>query len=405
MFRRVSSLYPILSSGILAGACAVGAFAAAAPARAATYAIVYSFKGGSTDGAYPMAGLLDVGGILYGTTFGGGASSMGTAFKVTTAGIEGVLHSFGATNDGAQPLAGLTHIGGTFYGTTNAGGTSGYGTVYSLTKTGTEKVLHSFTGVMDGQNPQAPLLNVGGTLYGTTNLGGITGADGTVFSITTGGMVTILHSFNLTPELDGGNPTAGLIDVGGTLYGTTSNGGLVPSHGFAYGTVFAMSLVGAETILHTFSAVPPFTAGPAYFPASGLTSMGGKFYGTTQCGGSSGYGCNGYGTVFSVTTAGVEKVVYSFQGGSDGSMPLAGVTKVGTILYGVTTQGGGANNFGAIYSVTTKGVETVLHGFAETPDQDGYDPVGPLINVGGVLYGTTRNGGAHGYGTVFSLTP
>jgi uncharacterized repeat protein (TIGR03803 family) len=131
-----------------------------------------------------------VGGTLYGTTCNGGANGYGTVYKITTSGTESVLYSFaGSPSDGACPVAGLTNVGGTLYGTTCDGGANGgsgrpcggigatgYGTVYKITTSGTESVLHSFAGPpSDGLTPFGGLINVGGTLYGTTL--------GTVFSI------------------------------------------------------------------------------------------------------------------------------------------------------------------------------------------------------------------------------
>jgi uncharacterized repeat protein (TIGR03803 family) len=65
------------------------------------------------------------------------------------------------------------------------------------------------------------LLEVNGTLYGTTWVGGTYGL-GTVFSMTTSGKEHVLHSFNGS---DGAHPETDLIDVNGTLYGTTHVGG------------------------------------------------------------------------------------------------------------------------------------------------------------------------------------
>lgn len=101
-----------------------------------------------------------------------------------------MLHSFGNGTDGLDVQAGLINAKGTFYGTTLGGGAYGYGTVYVLNaRTGAEKVLYSFcsqTNCPDGNNPWAPVLygviNVGGTLYGTTYGGGAY-SFGTVFKI------------------------------------------------------------------------------------------------------------------------------------------------------------------------------------------------------------------------------
>ena len=45
-----------------------------------------------------------------------------------------------------------------------------------------ETVLHSFAGAPDGAYPDASLIDVKGTLYGTTDSGGSYG-DGTVFAL------------------------------------------------------------------------------------------------------------------------------------------------------------------------------------------------------------------------------
>ncbi|MGA7246860.1 MAG: choice-of-anchor tandem repeat GloVer-containing protein, partial [Candidatus Cybelea sp.] len=159
---------------------------------------------------------------------------------ITPSGRKKVLYDFGAKHfgsDGSSPDAGLIDVGGTLYGTTFDGGTHADGTVFSITLSGTEKVLHSFSFSTvfrdsDGVEPSAPLIKVKGTLYGTTVQGGAYGG-GTVFSITTAGKEKVLHSFG---NGDGTAPYAGLINVNGTLYGTTQDGGAYNS-----GTIFALS--------------------------------------------------------------------------------------------------------------------------------------------------------------------
>ncbi|MGA7246356.1 MAG: choice-of-anchor tandem repeat GloVer-containing protein [Candidatus Cybelea sp.] len=186
-------------------------------------------------------------GTLYGTTEFGGKHNRGTIFSITTAGVEKVLHSFGKRSDGSQPLAQLVHVGSTLYGTTSSGGayTCGRyrcGTVFSITTGGMEKVLHSFNGT-DGQGPAAGLLDVSGTPYGTTSKGGAytcaAATCGTVFRITTRGAEKVLHSF--AGSSDGALPLAGPIKANGALYGTTSLGGGSGCSGNGCGTVFSMS--------------------------------------------------------------------------------------------------------------------------------------------------------------------
>jgi uncharacterized repeat protein (TIGR03803 family) len=187
------------------------------------------------------------------------------------------------------------------------------GTVFKIDPTtGAEAVLHSFTGGSDGDRPVAGLIDVGGTLYGTTLDGGIANR-GTVFMIDpTTGAKAVLHSFR-GRDGDGDRPAAGLIDVGGTLYGTTLVGGV---HGG--GTVFKIDpATGAEAVLHSFGG------SGGRFPQAGLIHFGGRLYGTTGNGGS--HGCSeGCGTVFKINpSTGAEKVLHSFTGGSDGQYPLA----------------------------------------------------------------------------------
>jgi len=342
---------------ILAGSLSMGLLVPSA--YAASEGAVYAFQGYPNDGGNPYASLIDEGGALYSTTHSGGANGAGTVFKITTKGAEKVLHSFGSASDGAGPFAGLINVAGVLYGTTSTGGTGsckdgpfvGCGTVFKITKAGAETVLYSFKGgPSDGFYPYAGLIDVEGTLYGTTLLGGTGACEsgcGTVFQITKKGVETVLYSFKL--DGDGAQPIGGLIDVGGTLYGTTQYGG---------------------------AASCP-------------------------------YGC---GTVFKITTAGDETVLYSFKGGTDGALPQAGLINVGGTLYGTTEFGGNGNcntegiiGCGTVFKITTAGVETVMHTFKG--GSDGFYPHAGLIDVGGTLYGTTNEGGATGNGTVFKVRP
>ena len=358
------------------------------------YSVLYRFKGPPDDGAYPYAGLININGTLYGTTYRGGAdSSYGTVFAITTSGAESVLYSFDGTS-GVLPAAGLINVEGTLYGTAYAGGANGQGTVFSITPSGTENVLYSFKGAGDGASPVAGLLNVKGTLYGTTFAGGAGRCHGgsygcgTVFSITTSGTEIVLHSFK--GKSDGEEPEAALINVKGTLYGTTYNGGKYCSGSYGCGTAFSITTSGKETVLHSFGGT-----GDGDYPSAGLLNVNGTLYGTTAGGGTS-----SAGSVFAITPSGTETVLYSFSGSGDGVGPKAGLINVNGRLYG-TTRDGGAHSYGTVFSITTSGTETVLHSFGGA---DGKYPQAGLINVKGTLYGTTA-GGAKKKGTVFSLSP
>jgi uncharacterized repeat protein (TIGR03803 family) len=126
---------------------------------------------------------------------------------------------------------------GVLYGTTSGGGKNGKGTVFSVTTSGKETVLHSFAG-SDGEFPAARLTYASGTLYGTTDYGGPKGCEygcGTVFSVTTEGSEHVLYSFKGAP--DGELPDGGVINAGNTLYGTTQEGGK-----YEAGTAFSLTL-------------------------------------------------------------------------------------------------------------------------------------------------------------------
>jgi uncharacterized repeat protein (TIGR03803 family) len=358
-----------------------------------SYKSLYSFGEGS-DGQDPKAALIVVNGTLYGTTYGGGVHADGTVFTAGTSGAEKVLYSFQGGNDGANPSASLLAVKGVLYGTTEyGGGAESLGTVFKISTEGSEKVLHDFGPVPDGANPVASLINVKGRLYGTTYNGGSgTFPDGAVFEISKRGKENVLHSFSV--YFDGAGPVANLLDVNGTLYGTTSYGvGETESTG-GYGTVFSVTTTGTEHILYNF--IP--RRGGAALPRDGLVNVKGTLYGTTYGGGAYGFG----GTAFSITTSGSLTILHNFGSGTDGSEPYAPLLNVKGALYG-TTSSGGTYDKGTVFRMSLTGNEKVLHSFGYS--SDGAAPLVGLVEVHGTLYGTTSAGGANGEGTVFALTP
>jgi len=247
---------------ILRGAAAIAflpllLLTAAQPALAQTETVLYSFGGYSGDGNNPYAGLvMDKKGNLYGTTAWGGAYTNGSVFKVTPAGEESVLYSFGDFPDGGEPLAGLImDKDGNLYGTTCCVGAYWEGTVFKVTPSGEETVLYSFEGGQsgDGGYPLGGLImDKEGNLYGTTSFGGTStncaGGCGTVFKVTPTETETLLYSFEGSASGDGEDPQAGLImDKKGNFYGTTFEGGA-----YDEGTVFKVASSGKETVLYSF---------------------------------------------------------------------------------------------------------------------------------------------------------
>jgi uncharacterized repeat protein (TIGR03803 family) len=389
-------------------------------AHAQTFTILYSFLG-PPDGGGPNGVIRDAEGNLYGTTYWGGVSYHGAAFKLAPDGKETILYSF-LGGYGWGPDWPLTQDAqGTLYGTTIHGGFYGNGAVFKLDKKGNETVLYSFKGHSDGLWPSGVIVDEMGNLYGTTPWGGGgTGCGGTgcgtVFKLDTSGRKTVLYAF--ADGTDGGLPYSGLMrDKAGNLYGTTSLGGdLSCDYGYGCGTVFMLDSAGHEKTLYGFAGG---TDGSQPY-AGVIRDDAGNFYGTTAEGGDS--SCNrglGCGTVFRLAANGNETVLHSFTGtGGDGAYPYAGVVRdpKGN-LYGTTSGGGdpncsyGQGNCGTVFMVNPAGKETVLHSFAGNPD--GAYPSGLIRDASGNLYGSAAAAGTSNCraryfgscGTVFKLTP
>ncbi len=437
---RVLLLVPFGAAALLAG-CApdhsptmlpvIGVGQVVAAGSSDPYSVLYSFKG-AKNGFAPFGALLDINGIFYGATglggnakCGGKAYGCGTLFAVTDTGRQHVLYS-PKPPAGVNPPGSLIRLRDSLYGVTAGGGAvgncgggsqSGCGTVFEISTSGKERTIYNFKGISprssDGQDPQGGLVYVDGKLYGVT-FGGGAYHYGTVFEVSLAGTERVLHAFNSKNSArDGANPQAGLVDVKGTLYGTTSSGGgkheaCTQAFGNSCGTVFSITAAGQYRVLYRFKG-----RRDGAYPLAGLTYLSGELYGTTFFGGTVGSGCPaGCGTVFEVDpTSGLEQVIYRFQGGTDGYQPGATLLAYRGTLYGTTYLGGtgagcsfSTDGCGTIFQITTSGVKSILHNFSG----DGL-PNSRLTVVNGKLYGTTPVGGPHyrpirGCGDVFRLT-
>lgn len=403
----VTTFHSALMLGFL---CAL--LAAAQRAQAQTESVVYTFLYGTGDG--PNSTLLMAGDYLFGTTQYGGRWGRGVLFSVTTTGSATVLHSCNGPAY-ANPN-GVIWGGGkySFIGTTSGFGFHPYGTVFAMGsgwKRGHPfRRLYSFNknGGASGASPVAPMvIDSVGNIYGVTTFGGSSGR-GTIFEITAPGTETVVHNFAGT---DGANPYAGLvIDAQGNFYGTTSHGGSGTGCSGGCGVVYKLAPDGTETVLYNFTGGADGADPMASLALDGV----GNLYGTTYQGGGSGCNGAGSGTVFKVTPGGSETVLYSFAGGMDGAQPPAHVILDGQgNLYGTTYQGGGSgcngSGCGTVFKVTAGGSETILYGF--TGGTDGSLPIAGLVmDAQGNLFGTTYHGGfisqgGDGFGVVFKVTP
>ncbi len=296
---------------------------------------LYSFTNG-VDGSNPYAALtLGNDGNFYGTASDGvvdqpeGVVELlpGTIFKLTPSGGFNVLYSF-TNGGGAFPIAPLLQVSnGDFYGTTAEYFTR-TGTAFKITTNGAFTLLYSFTNGVDGSSPEGMFAQGNdGNLYGTASSGGTNGF-GTVFRITTNGVLTPLYSF--TNGLDGSNPYAGLTPgADGNFYGTTLGDSKTN-----YGSVFTIASNGTLSVLYSFTnGVDGST------PYAGLVQgSDGNFYGAASEGGR-----GGGGVVFKITSGGGLTPLYSFTNGIDGSGPNTLLQGSGGNFYGTTTFGGTAN--------------------------------------------------------------
>lgn len=391
---------------------AAASFGLSVSANAATYSVLYSLTGKPNDGANcncAADGTLvqDKAGNLYGTTNNGGPYDFGTAFEIDPAGNETVLTNFQYDN-GSFPQPGLIRHKGILYDTTFGGGYNGYGAVVRINDRGRANLLYSFCSLTNCTDGALPLYGVTrdsvGNLYGTTSAGGAYSA-GVVFKVDPTGNETALYSFcpgggNCS---DGGYPIGGAVrDSTGNLYGVAQSG---PN---SDGVVWKLDTSGNESVLHAFTGAPTDGLAPR-----GLLAIdgSGNLYGVTNVGGSgTACGQSGCGTVFKVDASGNETVLHSFTG-TDGAIPnneVLVLDKKGN-LYG-TALNGGAYNYGTVFKLSPSGKFKVLYSFQGK--SDGGNPSSGLLLDRGVLYGETDIGGdlncsegnGAGCGVVFKIT-
>jgi uncharacterized repeat protein (TIGR03803 family) len=394
-------------------------------ARAQTVEVLHNFGVTAGDGNDPSGGLIkDATGNFYGTTGSGGAHNVGTVYRLSPKSGGGwkdtILYSFkGGASDGSHPTGLLRDSAGNLYGTTAQGGLQsaqctdfenssvGCGIAYKLTPATTgewiETVLHRFTGRTDGGNPLGGLVrDIAGNLYGTAGFGGA-GGSGTVFKLShtsTGWSETVLHSF--AGSADGINPGAPLVfDSLGNLYGATYNGG-ADGWGIVYRLSPQTNGAWKEQILHTFKG--GLDGAQPFFNGGVTLDKSGNVYGSTISGGTSKY----YGTVFKLGAANgyANTILHNFSltdevvGFPNGGLIFDTEGNLcGTTEYGVFKLTPGSSGWS----------ETVLWGLNEFPSTDGVGIFAPvMIDAQGNLYGTTIWGGTAGDttgGVAFKLIP
>jgi uncharacterized repeat protein (TIGR03803 family) len=355
---------------------------------------LHAFAG--NDGAGPAGRLyLASDGNYYGTTFGGGASGLGTVFRISPTGAFSLLHSFGGS-DGQNPEGGLVQGNdGNLYGTTVNGGSSAGGTLFELTLAGAFSSRINFSGASGVSAPIGALVKAGsGELYGVTAGGDNAVNTGGWFSYSPPLGQATLYPQWFPPQV----PVSGFsLGSGGNLYGSTY--GYSGSGGTAYDISLAQGLIQ----LHAFpGTVFPTGSTDGQEPQGGLTvGSDGNLYGMTQDGGAS-----GDGTIFKIDLLAFdpkypETQLYSWSGGQAAPVGPDGAMTEGADgnFYGVT--GTGQSNSGTIFEITPSGTYVDWYNFS---GPDGSYPMAGLVqSASGTWFGTTYEGGANDAGTVFEL--
>jgi uncharacterized repeat protein (TIGR03803 family) len=311
-----------------------------------------------------------------------------------------VLYNFTGGSDGEGPIGQpVVDNHGNIFGTAEQGGSSHYGTVWEYSFDGTFSVLHSFVG-SDGIYPSAGVkLDGKGKMFGTTVYGGSAGG-GTVFEITPSGNFATLYDFgsqNNDPAVIYSGVT---LDASGDLYGTSYQGGSSQScYPFGCGTVWKLSSSGLETVLHSFD----FSDGA--WPGGGDLKMDeqGNLYGVTSGGDS-----NADGTLFEISSGGAFSVLYNFTGGRDGCGPVGSLLNYKGNLNGTAVSSCGSGGYGTVWQYNLGGKTLkLLHSFSGT---DGAHPFGGVgcqqgkkAVCAGNMFGTTNQGGIDGNGTVWEI--
>ena len=433
---------------------------------------------GKSDGAQPIAGLTqDADGSFYGTTYAGGAANAGTLFKLGPDGTFTSLYSFTGGNDGSNCYGGLLLASdGNFYGTTEGGGAYSLGTVYRISREGVLTTLASFDGYQ-GAVPECTLIQAtDGNLYGTTQFGGagnlgaifqisfdsplqITeqpqsqaayAGDSVTFSVATFGGLPITYQWlrDGTNLVDGGNilgSSSRLLTLTNVAAADAATYSVVVSN--IYGQVTS---VGAS--LQVNQSAPQLVAQPqsqtvlagttVTFPvqANGDGSLSYQWQenGTNLVdGGNLSGSATPTLTLDSVvaTNAGTYAVVISnrvgsvtsspavltvlpvsapsaslrdvlpFTSANGGSFnPYAGVIQGTNGNFYGTTLNGGAEGFGSVFELTPFGNLAVLYSF--TNGADGASPFAGLVQASdGNFYGASSPGAGSPFGTLFKLTP
>jgi uncharacterized repeat protein (TIGR03803 family) len=376
---------------------------AAISAQAQTVDTLYSFFSNSNTQAIEPFGTIAQGrdGNFYGISQSGNGCCQGWFYKISPGGALTSLHAMAQTE--GTNCAGLTlGTDGNFYGACPNGGIQNGnpgGTIIRVTPAGAVTVMHGFPEVgstTDGCSPYGPpIQGTDGNFYGFATGCGTYGA-GMAYKFTLAGVYTQLYNFqggSADIQYPYGSPVQG---SDGNFWGLGNTGGHNTGCG-GCGGVFKMTSTGKETLIYSFNGS---TDGQGPYDSL-IQGSDGNYYGTTLGGGGS-----FIGTVFKVTPKGVETILYNFPNQTDGAYPRLPLTQgPDGLLYGMATDcaGGGCAQAG-LFTITTKGVYDNLYLYPIGGSNSLQPSSALVLSTNGTFYGTTEQGGANDVGSLYSVS-
>jgi hypothetical protein len=424
-YHRQKYFVNTASSALIATAGLFSTVSASVGAPPPSYQVLHVFnqKG---DGVKPIAGVTGTSDTeLFGTTTAGGANNLGSIFLLKPSDhdktwTEQIIFSFTGAASGSLPGSALfINHKGDLLTSTVTGGATDLGTLFRLDRPTnessiwTEDVLADFTDLATGENPLGDLLvRPDGTILGTT-VGGGAFNQGAIFQavLSDGGRTateTVLLSFN---TLDGVAPHDGIIeDQAGHFFGTATGGGKA-----ADGLVFQFTPPVGSARQWTAIPIFMFHRDNGSLPFGGLLAFKGSLFGVTFQGGP-----YDQGVVYQLippTQKGEpwsETILHVFTGGTDGGSPESRLSPDGDGGFYGTTASAGTGGLGNIFHLTPptepggSWTLTPLHQFAG--GDDGGAPSGDLLKLDGAIFGTTQgtsssSGTVTSSGTVYRVVP
>lgn len=322
---------------------------------------------------------------LWGLAPVGGLYGQGTLYTINTSGSGfNILHNF-QSPDGYTPQGTLLQASnGMLYGTCYDGGSFSSCTIFMF-----DPATNNYTDVYDfdivnGDFPRSGLIEApNGMLYGAA-YGGGTGCTGVLYSLNmSNNQYTNIHTFTT-----GCGPKDTPLLVNGILYGMTYTGGANNK-----GVLYSYNITNG-----TYADLFDFSTAQGASPEGSLIQLSnGKLYGMTGEG-----GANNKGVIFSYDPATDTYTKLFDFGGANGENPAGSfVQATNGLLYGVTAAGG-ATGVGVVFSFNAS-----TNSFTKLDDFDvvngAYSATTLLQAANGLLYGTTQFGGDNFFGTIFSF--